>query len=140
MSDILNAIKIRAHHLMCLQGFQGLGYDCEFTKNLAKIIEEIEEEDTVELEIISECDAICSCCPQNNDGRCQKRSDSQQKVKNTDIRVLGKLDLKEGKIGRAKDFLSLANTKLKSSSDAYDICSNCDWTRNCLWFISRSKQ
>ena len=26
-------LRIRAHHILCIQGFQGLGYSEEFTKN-----------------------------------------------------------------------------------------------------------
>ncbi len=34
-------INIRAHHLLCLQGFQGYGYSQDFVRNMAEIIKKI---------------------------------------------------------------------------------------------------
>jgi uncharacterized protein len=39
--DESKSLKIRPHHIFCIQGFQGSGYSREFKINLASIIEEI---------------------------------------------------------------------------------------------------
>ncbi|MCD6490406.1 MAG: DUF1284 domain-containing protein [Thermodesulfobacterium sp.] len=132
-----NILKIRAHHLLCIQGFQGYGYSKDFVKNMTEVIKNIDS--NPEVEIIAECDIICSCCPHNVGGVCQKELNSAQKVKDMDIQVLRKLNLKDGTRGRAKDFLLLVNTKLKNSLDVQDICGKCEWRKKCLWFISRGK-
>jgi len=132
-----NILKIRAHHLLCIQGFQGYGYSEDFAKNMIEIIKNIDS--NPESKIITECDIICSCCPHNVEGVCQKKPDSAQKVKDMDMRILRKLHLEDGIRDRVKGFLSLANTKLRNIFDVQDICGDCDWKEKCLWFISRDK-
>jgi len=134
MKDIL---KIRAHHLLCIQGFQGYGYNKDFVKNMSEVIKKIDL--NPEVEIITECDVICSCCPHNIGGVCQKDFNSAKKVKEMDMQVLRKLNLRSGARGRIKDFFSLANAKFKNSLDVQDICGDCEWRKKCLWFISRGK-
>jgi len=91
-----------------------------------------------ELQITTEGDDICSCCIYNMEGECRKKPGSAYEVKNIDMRVLEKLNLKDGTTGRAKDFLSLANINLRNSFDVLDICGKCEWKEKCLWFISRA--
>lgn len=139
MINNYNFIKIRAHHLLCIQGFQGYGYSQDFVDNMAMIIKNIDLNPDLEIEIILDWDVICSHCPHNVKGICQRRSDSAQKIKAMDVNVLRKLDLKEGARGRAKDFFYLVNMKLRNRSDIQDICGNCEWKEKCLWYISRGK-
>jgi len=135
--EMANILKIRAHHLLCIQGFQGYGYSEDFVKNMSEIIKSMDSNS--EVEIITECDIICSCCPHNVEGVCQKGPDSAQEVRNMDTRILEKLHIKDGMIGRVKDVLSLINTELRNVSDIQDICGGCAWKERCLWFISRDK-
>ncbi len=116
-----------------MQGFQGYGYGQDFVDNMAKIIKDM---DSSTLEIIAECDIICSHCPYNVIGACQKIPNSAQKVRDMDRSVLRKLGLKEGARGRAKDILSLVNKKL-NISDIRDICRDCEWKEKCLRFLEK---
>jgi hypothetical protein len=122
-----------------MQGFQGYGYNQNFVANIAQVIKDINSCSDLEVEIIVECDIICSYCPHNEGGVCQKQLDSAQKVRDIDRRVLRKLSLKEGAKGRAKDIFILVNTKLRSISDIQDVCGDCGWKEKCLWFTSRDK-
>lgn len=134
---MVNTLKIRAHHLLCIQGFQGYGYSHNFVANMTEVIKKVTDTN-LEVEIIAECDVICSCCPYNRKGMCQTY-DSAWKVKSMDVHVLEKLGLKEGTKGRIKDILYLVNTRLRNISDIQEICGDCDWKGKCLWFISRNK-
>lgn len=69
----------------------------------------------------------------------KKNPDSNQKIKDIDMYVLKKLGLKEGTKGKAKDILTLVNTRLWNVSDIQNICGDCEWKEQCLWFISRSR-
>ncbi|ACV25331.1 DUF1284 domain-containing protein [Methanocaldococcus fervens] len=128
-----NILKIRAHHLLCMQGFQGYGYSEEFIKNMAKIVEVIDL--NPEIEVIAKCDVICSYCPYNINGKCQKG-----KVEDMDLKVLKKLNLKEGSRVRAKDLISLVNERFENFYDVLDVCGDCEWKSKCLWFLSRSNK
>lgn len=131
-------MKIRAHHLLCMQGFQGYGYTQDFIDNMAGIIKNINSNPDLKIEITDECDAICSGCPHNVNGICHQEPDSPGKVRNLDLQVLQKLGLPRGSKVKAEDVFSLANTKIRNISDIQDICGRCEWKEKCLWFISRN--
>ncbi|MCD5383292.1 DUF1284 domain-containing protein [candidate division WOR-3 bacterium] len=126
-------ILIRAHHLLCLQGFQGYGYNKNFVNGMAQVIKDIEQYPYLALKIIDECDVICSYCPYNRDRVCQKKRDSPKRVKAVDLLVLRKLGLKNGARGTPKKLFSLVNRKLKTISDIQGICSDCEWKEQCHW-------
>jgi len=135
-----NILKIRAHHLLCMQGFQGYGYSKDFVDNMARVIENIRLRPNSQIELIAECDVICSACPYNGEGVCQKEEDAGQRVRNRDLVILRRLELEVGAIVRAKDIFSVTNSKLKDSPDIQDICGDCDWKEKCLWFTSRGQR
>jgi hypothetical protein len=130
-------LDFRAHHLLCVQGFQGYGYNEEFTKNMIEVLKNIDR--NPESKIITECDIICTYCPHNINGICSQTVASTKKIKKMDLIVLNKLKLKEGVKGRIKEFISLANSTLKNLSDIQEVCGNCNWQKKCLWFLSRDK-
>ena len=57
------SLKIRAHHLCCIQGFQGYGYSPVFVANMRAVISDLEACPSTSLELVSECDVICLSCP-----------------------------------------------------------------------------
>lgn len=126
---IQDVIKIRAHHLLCMQGFQGHGYSKDFVINMSQVIKNLKSPNR-EIEIIAECDAICLPCPHKKDGVCRKNPDSPTEIKNIDMKVLKKLDLRKGGKIKAKDILTIIKTKLKVN-DIEDICGNCQWKEKC---------
>jgi hypothetical protein len=117
-----------------MQGFQGYGYSKEFVENMTNILERLSSNPV--LEIVDECDEICSHCPYNINGECRKTSTSSQTVKSMDIKVLRKLSLRKGDKIRAKDALSLVNEKLDYAS-LQEICGDCEWKEKCLFFIRK---
>ncbi len=132
----MHSVQLRAHHLLCIQGFQGHGYSRDFTDNMTRVIRCIKTNPDLPVEIVGSCDAICFACPHNKEGVCLREEDSQQKVSGMDGQVLEKLGLKEGAIIRAGDISRLTDTKLQSS-DIEEICGDCDWKTVCLFFASR---
>lgn len=132
-------LRIRAHHFLCMQGFQGYGYNREFTDNMQRIIEEIKSAPDLEAEIISRCDEICSCCPHNSGGICKKKPCSEEESKDMDLSIMRHLDIEEGSRMKVKSIFNLVNTKLKSSSEVQVVCGCCEWKERCLWFTSRKQ-
>ncbi|MBI5680121.1 MAG: DUF1284 domain-containing protein [Methanobacterium sp.] len=131
-------MQIRAHHLLCLQGFQGHGYSEEFSINMGKIVKIINSNPQQEIEIITNFDAICSCCPNNRNEKC-KNLIFDWMIKKTDEKILKKIELDNGTFIKADDAFSLVNERFKTFNDAKKICRNCSWRDKCLWFISRLK-
>lgn len=128
-----NPIRIRAHHLLCIQGYQGHGYNKEFEKNMDKIVKQLESFPEQELEIIAECDDICFRCPHNVDELCRADTNPHMRVNDMDMFVLEKLDLKEETIDSAQNLFNLVNEKL-DNFDVQQICGSCSWKLKCLWF------
>ena len=136
-SQKAQVIKVRAHHLLCMQGFQGYGYSKEFSDNLADVIRAIDTHPDILLKIVNYCDDICSCCPHNIDGVCQRDPDSGYRILEMDMKVLEKLGLSEGETTGAGGILTRTDETLSRVSDVRNICGSCNWKNKCCWFTSR---
>jgi hypothetical protein len=55
-------LVLRAHHLLCLQGFVGMGYSDAFTANMGRIKSALEDDSTV-VQVTLAPDVICGACP-----------------------------------------------------------------------------
>jgi hypothetical protein len=65
-------IRIRAHLLLCIQGFHGYGYTTEFVSHMARVISFLKSDPYYKLQIVVKTDELCSRCSYNVDGRCMK--------------------------------------------------------------------
>ena len=127
-------LKIRAHHLCCIQGFQGYGYSPAFVSNMRSVIANIEGSPSRPIKLVSECDAICVSCPSKRECAAQK-SILSQKIRNMDLAVMKKLNIEEGTVMQADKAFRLIKSKLDNASDVEDICGTCKWRQKCLWYI-----
>lgn len=125
-----NAMKLRAHHLLCLQGFQGYGYDEGFTENMKRILEIIANDKDKKIRIIDYCDDICELCPNNRKGICKDKC----KVDFMDKQTLSKLKIESGYEIEAQHLFLFANKYIQSKKDKEEICNSCSWKQVCLWF------
>ena len=131
-------MKIRAHHLLCMQGFQGQGYSREFNENMSKVIRILKSNPEQEIKIVEECDAICKYCPHNKNMRC-KNIISNWMIKQMDRNVIKKLKIDSGTPKSAESIIALTNEIFKTQKDIKEICGNCGWKEKCLWYLSKSK-
>jgi hypothetical protein len=131
-------MKIRAHHLCCIQGFQGYGYSPAFVSNMRTIISDIKAAPSRPIKLVSECDAICFSCPSKMECSTQKSVHSHR-IKNMDLAVLEKLNIEEGTVIEANEAFRLVNSKLNTASDIEEVCETCKWKRNCLWYTQTER-
>lgn len=127
-------LKIRAHHLCCIQGFQGYGYSPAFVANLRAVISDIKASPSRPLELVSECDVICASCPNQRECIAQQ-SIASRRIRNMDLVVMEKLKIKEGIVMKADEAFRLINSQLANASDIEEVCGTCKWRRKCLWYI-----
>ncbi|HOP74337.1 MAG TPA: DUF1284 domain-containing protein [Bacillota bacterium] len=127
-------IKIRAHHLLCLQGYQGYGYSESFVVNLERIRDLMITSPDLEVQVVAEEDIVCSCCPFRCEAGCQKDQDSSHRIRSMDLKILEKLHLISGMKCRAQNLLKLVEATFKTYSDIQDICGHCQWEEKCLWY------
>lgn len=121
---------LRGHHLLCLKGFQGYGYDENFIKNMTNINNEIKL-NTTEIMLANSADDICNSCPNLKNGLCENET-HEKKIVEMDNEVLKKLDIskKYNAIELFEKIDDIFNTKESVSK----ICFNCIWHEKCLFY------
>lgn len=121
-------MKIRAHHLLCAQSFNGKGYNKNFVDNFRNVLVEIQKNKIIS--IINYPDDICSACPHNGNG-CKKEKGSEKKIKEKDNKIMRILGLIIG--AKIKSRSALEQTKKAFSKAAIKkICKDCEWLKICL--------
>mgnify|MGYP000951224147 CR=1 FL=1 len=128
-----DVIKIRAHHLLCMQGFQGYGYSQGFQRNLEEIINYLESNPYSSLKLVADTDVICLKCPHLEDGHCDRYS--YPAIRDMDLKVLEKLDLEVGVIEPVQKLLS--QVKAWNIHDLREVCGECSWKDKCLLYLSK---
>ena len=126
-------LKIRGHHLLCLQGFQGYGYNEDFVKNMTIIYDKIMNDEEY-IKLISSIDDICKKCPNNKCDICINKDENSKIIKMDKI-VLRKLQKeKNSDYYKASELFDLINNKLfTKKEDIKNTCLRCKWYDVCLW-------
>ncbi|HDP70316.1 MAG TPA: DUF1284 domain-containing protein [Actinobacteria bacterium] len=120
-------IKFRAHHLLCILGFQGVGYSKKFIVNMENIIEVFRADGSSEVGLIHQCDDVCKYCPHNIGGRCQKKNSSAKNSPTImDLKLLERLEIVSGAIIRISEAMSLIKERVDLNF-MRNMCKDCEW-------------
>lgn len=115
-------LKLRPHHLLCMQGYAGKGYSDDFVENMTAITTYLQNNTNALVEIVFSTDDICSKCPQMlGIDLCEDNG----KVKRFDKKVIDYLGLEE-KNYLYQDITCEINSKM-TTSIMDDICFDCSW-------------
>ena len=115
-------IRLRPHHLLCTQGFAGMGYDARFTENMTWLVGRLREDPDAEIELVFTTDDLCRCCPHHlGEGICA----SDGKVLRFDARIVSAFGLREGPV-RYHDLVRRIDAGMTPQRLA-EICGDCDW-------------
>ena len=82
---------LRGHHLLCLKGFQGYGYDKDFVKNMTDINTK-RKLDTTTIKLTNSSDDICKNCPKLESNLCENENQNKRIVE-MDNEVLRNLNV-----------------------------------------------
>jgi len=116
------SIKLRPHHLLCTQSYNGKGYSTDFVKNMTAVTTYLRNNDNASVEIVFTTDDLCSKCPKKiSDNLCE----SNDKVTRFDEKVVSYFGIEE-KCYIYKDITNEINTKMTPAVMA-DICGDCQW-------------
>lgn len=153
-------VALRAHHLLCAQGFQGLGYSKAFAENFAAVLEGLRRRTQTLVQTVDRPDVLCGPCPHLgirgqgsaascpltdvdplpfSEGRCQRGGpESESKVRETDHRVLGRLGLSAGAQLSWEELLRRIGSRI-GANDLPAICGPCPWISrgHCAMGLSR---
>ena len=121
---------LRGHHLLCLKGFQGYGYDEYFTKNLIRINDLRKSENTT-IQITNSPDDICRACPNLKNNLC-KTENHNARIVDMDGEVLKKID--SSKEYDAIELFEKIDEIFNTQESVSEICFNCMWLEKCLFY------
>lgn len=118
---------LRAHHLLCILGFKGLGYSEEFVGSMARIVGNLRFSPHTVVKVVYKPDEICASCPFFSDSGCRKEgSQSEEDVRRRDYAVMDKLMLATGDMMPWEDMRALIKSKMRPE-DLDAICGDCQW-------------
>jgi len=120
-------VRLRAHTLLCLQGFRGEGYSPSFIDNLARIHRDLIEHPEQWVEVVDAPDTVCGACPRLATAGCSLRGDGFEESMNTqDQHVLRLLGLQARNRVRWSEILDRIRTAITGDS-LPGICGQCRW-------------
>jgi len=112
-------IEVRPHHLLCLLGWRGHGYDKAFSDNFNRLADELKTAGVIR--IIDGRDDICAACPKLENSDCRDGSPGD-----IDSRLLERLKISVDRVYEIA-WLNSRIKKMVRSEDLNDICSGCSW-------------
>ncbi|MFB2622534.1 DUF1284 domain-containing protein [Methanothermobacter marburgensis] len=119
---------IRAHHLLCMRGFQGYGYSMEFVDNMERILKWIHDNPRKSMTIVDFPDDICAACPFLDGSTCLRAGDT---VTFMDRMLMDLLGIKSGDELTSTEIDDLISPLL-DSPELTGICGECSWIDVCL--------
>jgi hypothetical protein len=118
-------VRIRAHNLLCIQGFVGKGYSPEFVANMKAIVGGLGG--TTEVTVVAEPDSLCAKCPNLKDGSCALHGEGTEKsIVRQDLDVLRRLGLEANATTTWGDILARIRASVRPD-DLDEICGTCPW-------------
>ena len=125
--DPSNPIRLRAHTLLCLQGFRGMGYSPGFVENMAAIHRMLTDHPESQVEILDGPDAVCGACPHRRPAGCTLNGDrTEQDMTDQDRVVLRKLGFRVGSRIPWREVLDRIRLSVHAA-DLPSICGRCRW-------------
>jgi hypothetical protein len=133
-------ITIRGHHLLCINGFQGYGYNKDFIDNLHSIVSNLRSNKEIHIKVIDSPDDICEKCPFRVDNECKQNPCAEETLSTDDRKVIKKLGLKTNGLYRIGEIFDLIEKRIKSVEDLEElgICSRCEWRNVCKFYEQKA--
>lgn len=116
-------VRLRPHHLLCIQGFRGQGYSPNFVANMARIIDRLTTRPDITVRIVSGADDVCEACPHLDAGNC---GCPDQNVDELDLKVLSKLGFSTGDICPWNSIVDVVHQKIDRDQLNF-LCPDCRW-------------
>ncbi|MHB9133392.1 MAG: DUF1284 domain-containing protein [Armatimonadota bacterium] len=112
-------VQLRGHHLLCLFGFRGLGYDETFIAGMAAVIRRLRQAETL-VEIVAGPDDICAACPRRTVDRCLRTEHPR------DLAVLAAAGLDIGHCESATTLFPAVAAAVTTDT-LHRLCADCSW-------------
>jgi uncharacterized protein len=120
-------LRLRPHHIVCIQFFEGRGYNEVFTANLYHIIGMIENDASLRIHVAPGSDDVCKACPHDVDGTCA----FERSVVGKDASVIRFLGLPDEVDEPVDELMALVKERIRDLKDVQEICGECEWSSIC---------
>ncbi len=120
-------IRLRGHHLICLNFYSGEGYSREFVLNLEEVMHRARKGETIL--IVSGADDICRACPTLRGDECVSTEGADAEIRKMDAKALDFLGVKTGSKVYWEE---VAQKVLKAPAEwLLSFCEGCGWRDAC---------
>jgi len=120
-------VPLRAHNLLCLQGFRGEGYSEGFIAHMSGVHERLRADPSTRLRLLDAPDTLCDHCPHLLAGGCTLGgSDHEAHMQAQDREVLRRLGLEAGVVVTWREVLERVAQRV-AGRDLPALCTTCPW-------------
>jgi len=127
-------VRLRPHHLGCIAGFTGHGYDGAFTANLSRVARMLERDPGHPLILVSGPDDLCAPCPHRGSAGCARDREAENRVRAHDQEFLEALGLDLGDRTSLREFRQRLDRDEEGGRRIQHACSTCPWTSVCVFY------
>jgi hypothetical protein len=118
-------MRLRAHNLLCIQGFVGKGYDDAFVANMTRVVELLEESTMVT--VLAAPDALCDACPHLQGSGCELHGEgTEARIVHQDRDVAARLRIAAGETLPWGEIVARIARSV-APEDLASICGACPW-------------
>ena len=120
-------MKLRPHHLLCIQKYTGKGYDDAFAAGMDAVIRRLAARPDTAVTLVEGRDDVCAACPHMDGGRC----DSEEKVNRLDRAVLESCGFCAGETRSWSALARAAREQVLEKDMFVKVCGCCEWFELC---------
>ena len=120
-------MKLRSHHLLCVQKYTGSGYDDAFAANMESLIRQLATCPDTAVTLVEGRDDICAACPHMSGSRCA----SEEKVNRLDRGVLEACGFSAGETRSWSALARTAREQVLEKNTFEKVCGCCEWFELC---------
>ncbi|WP_126426329.1 DUF1284 domain-containing protein [Brevibacillus marinus] len=123
----MKTLVLRGHHLLCVHGFQGLGYSPAFVQKMGEVVRLIRDpEQDFPIRVVCGFDETCLACPHKGATQCEAGPDSERHVQQLDRNVIAHLGLVAGHTYAKSQLVRLTRERVQPD-DLDRLCEGCSW-------------
>ena len=119
-------LRLRPHHLLCLQTFVGCGYSEEFVEHMAVVKRQLTEIPNTLITLVRGADDLCAHCPNCVEGQCTSENPAL-----FDRLVEEKLALLQLRQEPVTVLEGIPNALHITDNLLADCCPGCEWKGLC---------
>ncbi len=120
-------MKLRPHHLLCVQKYTGSGYDDAFAAGMEALIRRLAACPGTAVTLVEGRDDLCAACPHMAGSRCA----SEEKVNRLDREVLEACGFSAGETRTWSALARTAREQVLEKDTFEKVCGCCEWFELC---------